>query len=254
MSRAMVPALFLLLLVAATASAGPNAGGTLVVHDVGLDASCDEALPDPTECSQIDNEVPAGPPALCPYYYWRVYAAFPEGSSPRLKSLCLGAAFDPTVAVLAGGLIDPINDFEITEGGWPTVSGGGAGIGFGAVQTGVLTPCYWFAGYSYDVGQTGLWTIVPHPSQPMVFADDAFPANEDPIVGLGSLGFGQPGFTPCPGDAGACCLASGECEMLLETECVEQGGEFVGGSCEIVTCGSTPVDETSWGQIKREYR
>ena len=61
-------------------TAGPNEGGTLVVHDTGLAYSGDPG-PYPTAapaCAEIDAEGPANAPFL-----WKVYAAFPLASSVR---------------------------------------------------------------------------------------------------------------------------------------------------------------------------
>jgi hypothetical protein len=189
---------FLLLLaivgvISTAALAGPNSLGTLVVHDMGLNASC-EMGPAPASCETIDNQLPVGPPASCGAYYWKVYAAFLPSASPRLKALSWAASFPADVSVVAAGLPDPVLDFEIVDAGWPTTSGAGLGISFGVVKTGVLNECYWFAGYGYG----GTWRLIPHPVHGAVFIDDASPANEDPIVALGSLGFGVPGSTPCP--------------------------------------------------------
>ncbi len=54
---------------------------------------------------------------------------------------------------------------------------------------------------------------------------------------------------------GACCLASGECMVLPEVECIAQGGDYYGDNvpCDPNPCPIVPVEESSWGQIKSRY-
>jgi hypothetical protein len=282
-------ALAVLALVSAPALAGPNANGTLVVHDTGLVYTTDstEYPSDAPMCENVDNQIDLGA-----FGVWKVYAAFPENASPRLKALVMGEQFNATTYVLAGGLPDPVNDFEITQNGWPLTSGGGVGISFGTVKTTLMVECYWLGGYSYG----GSWAVAPHPTQAMVFVDDSVPPLEDPIVGLGSLGFGEAGFTPCPvgPQEGACCFADGSCQLLFadaclgaggivfggpcdpnpcpppppegaccfgpdcvittQSLCIAQGGVWYDGPCDPNPCPPVPVEETTWGAIKANYR
>jgi hypothetical protein len=230
-----------LLLAPLAARGGPNQGGTLVVHDTNL-TYCDDLgefpSPAPT-CAGVDNQLPTGqPPPGSMGWIWKVYAAFPELSAPRLKALPMGATFPADVIVLGGGLPDPSLDFEITQGGWPAVSGGGAGISFGVTQTDPVVECYWFAGYSYD--SPTAWSLALHPTQEMFFVDDSSPPLEDPIAALGSIGFGQPGDTPCPQaqETGACCVGDSECRILTPEECAQLCGVYLGPDydCEPNPC------------------
>lgn len=284
-------ALAVLALVSAPAFAGPNAGGTLVVHDTGLAYTTDSSSYPSTapECAGVDN-MGAGDGS---WLVWKVYAAFPGNASPRLKALVLGGTFNASTYLLAGGLPDPANDFEITQNGWPLTSGGGVGISFAVVKTALMNEVYWLGGYSYG----GSWNVAPHPTQPMVFVDDAVPPVEDPITALGSIGFGAAGQTPCPPDApepGACCFADGSCALLLpdaclgaggvvfgglcdpnpcpppppqgaccfgsdcvittQSLCIAQGGVWYDGPCDPTPCPIVPVEETTWGAIKANYR
>jgi hypothetical protein len=289
-------ALAVLALVSAPAMAGPNANGTLLAHDTGLAYTVDSTSypSDPPVCGENGGTVDAQID-LDFIGVWKIYAAFPDGSSPRLKALPMGATFSAQVFVVAGGLPDPVNDFEVPQGGWPTVSGGGTGVSFGVVKTALMNECYWFGGYGY--GAPGVFQIAPHPVQPMLFIDDSVPPQEDPIVALGSLGFGQEGNIACPGTGpveGACCFPNGDCQLLLPDACLGAGGAVVGGPCDPnpcpipqegaccveedcfiytesaciaaggqflgvgVSCDPNPcvipVEETSWGQIKANYR
>lgn len=288
-------ALAVLALASAPAFAGPNAGGTLVVHDTGLVYTVDSTSYPSTapECGAVDANIPleftmAG-------WVWKVYAAFPPAASPRLKALALGEQFDASVIVLAGGLPDPVGDFDIPQGGWPTTSGGADGISFGTTKTDLMVEVYWFGGYAY--GGTGLFSATPHPIEGnRFFIDDSTPPQSDPIEGYSSIGFGVDGVPICPDipQEGACCFTNGTCQMLFADACVAAGGSFYGGVCDPNPCppppvesacclngvctittetlclgaGGTwlpdtacdpnpcviPVEETSWGQIKANYR
>jgi len=232
----------LLVLLAGPAQAGPNAGGTLVAHDTGLVLSSEPGLsypsPAPAQCpSSIDAELPLGLPGEDAGWVWKVYAVFPTGSSPRLKAFCMGSAFPANVLVAEGGLPDPVSDFEIPQGGWPTTSGGGVGISFWNIKTDLINEVYWFGGYAY--GGAAEWSITAHPVQQMIFVDDSMPPLEDLIVGLGSIGFGMAGQVVCPEAQpvpGACCFADGHCEMQLPDVCAEAGGTYYGGECQSVSC------------------
>jgi len=290
-------ALAVLALACAPALAGPNAGGTLVVQDTGLAYTVDSTsypstAPDPACEGTIDAQIPVE--FTLAGWVWKIYAAFPATATPRLKALAVGEQFGADVFVLAGGLPDPVADFDIPQGGWPTTSGGGDGISFGVAKTAYMAEIYWFGGYGYD---GGVFATAPHPSQPMLFVDDSVPPVEDAIVGLSSIGFGSGiGVVVCPTvpHEGACCFTDGTCQMLFADACVAAGGTVyqgacdpnpcppppptaaccIGESCSIVTeslcvgAGGTwypgitcdpnpciiPVQETTWGQIKANYR
>ena len=235
--------LFVSALVASAAAtvshAGPNERGMLLVHDTGLVYTEEEGgPPGPSEapaCNLADDELPAGPPADGYGYVWKVYAAFPPGSSPRLKAVAFGAEFPPSVKVLAGGVPDEEFDFQLPAAGWPAVSGGGVQVSFLQLKTEEVAECYWLAGF----GSSGRWALSRHPSQLNMFADDSIPPIEDQILGLGAIGFGQPGVTHCPGEVlfGACCYADGSCRLAEEPACVEGEGIFRGVD---FTCSPDP--------------
>jgi hypothetical protein len=292
-------ALAVLALASAPAFAGPNDGGTLVVHDTGLAYTVDSASypSDAPECAGHDVNIPLEMGTDTAGWVWKVYAAFPLQNSPRVKALALSEAFDATVIVLGGGLPDPVGDFDIPQGGWPLTTGGADGISFGTVKTTSMVEVYWFGGYAY--GGTGLFAAAPHPNPDnRFFIDDSVPPVQDPIVGYGSVGFGIDGVEGCPAlpVEGACCFTDGHCEMLLADACIAAGGSVYGGPCDPNPCppppveaacclpdGSTciiatqdaclsvngewlegqtcepnpcviPVEETTWGQIKANYR
>ena len=210
-----------------------NEGGVLVVHDTGLTYTTDSndyPSDPPPSCDDIDNAAPVGVPSV-----WKVYAAFPDENFPRLKALTFGETFDPgTVFILGAGLPNAM-DFEIAQNGWPNTPGGGVGISFYQTLTGRISEVYWFGGYGY---QGSVWSTAPHPVQATEFADDYTPPHVVPIEGLGSIGFGIAGETPCGSQtpSGACCFASGACMLLPSSNCTALGGVFVDGSCTPNPC------------------
>lgn len=264
---------------ASMASAGPNAGGILVVHDTGVGFSSDTPLPPvtapPGSCRQVDNTSDLGIPEGNSGRIWKVYAAFPTGSSPRLMAVSWGEGLssngDGYVYIQAAGLPDPVSDFEVTWGGWPNTDGGNIGQTFtGGAKLTTITELYWFAGYGN--GGTGadpqMFCVQPTSGcrgclqsgetsmSGGTFADDSVPAQTDPVAGWGCLGFGQAGSTPCPPERGACCESVGTCTLVYETGCTSPTaiwhGEWV--SCDPDPCAAVPVEETSWGRIKDTYR
>lgn len=209
----------------------------LVVHDAGLTCTADggppPASPAPT-CASVDHGLPRGLPPFAEGYVWKVYAAFPQSSSPRLKALCFGAIFPPEVTVLAGGAEDDV--FELPTAGWPHYSGYGVMMSFLNRRTDTMVECYWLAGY----GDGGEWQLIRHPTRMNVFVDDTVPPIVDQIMALGSIGFGEPGGTYCPDDVhiGACCFADGGCTILEEPVCTTSGAMFrgVGFACDPDPC------------------
>jgi hypothetical protein len=58
---------------------------------------------------------------------------------------------------------------------------------------------------------------------------------------------------PCP-QPGACCMADGTCYIALQDVCEGAGDTFEGGPCDPNPCEVIPVEETTWGSIKADYR
>lgn len=52
---------------------------------------------------------------------------------------------------------------------------------------------------------------------------------------------------------GACCFGP-DCVILAEGACAQQGGVWYGGPCDPNPCPPVPVEESSWGAIKNQYR
>jgi hypothetical protein len=227
---------------ASVAMAGPNAGGVLVVHDIGCGGTCTDTpgwqdlYPPPADCAGVDNQCDLGGSSV-----WRVYAVFPQASSPRLASAAWGVALDlppvgSGVSIQAWGLANP-GDLEVNDGIlWP--DGGGLGEAFTAgTRTETITELYWFAGYGYaGTGAGPTFCTTAWSGHPAVFVDDASIPNEDPIAGFGCLGFGHAGYTPCPAEPanGSCCAHDGSCTVTTAVAC--SGVWVEGGVCVPNVC------------------
>lgn len=218
-----------------TVSAGPNAGGTLIISlsegwaqslDVdGCDAS---GLPD---CESAITNAPAGTTPVMLH----VLAAFhlPGG---RLSGVVWGVGYDPEqVSITDHG---PCGDFELSDANWPA-SGSGTAITWFSPQVDRLVPVYWFAAYGDDGAALNLG---PHPRHGGQFGDDSIPSMLDEIAGFGSMGFGvNPGSVVCPVPTGACCYPDGTCEITTAPAC---GGVYQGDE---VACDPNPCPDTITG-------
>lgn len=201
------PSSLLPLNIAVPALAGPNAGGTIFCHDaseawtIDLSTYCGVGVA-PASCTAADPEID-GASGTGPMV-WQVYAAFPDGSSPRLKAMTFGIHYDDPIQLVARG---PCLDFDSpcpmwgcdTPGpGWPGSDSGDALV-WQDTPTAALIEVYWFAGYNYGgVPATFSLRDNPDPGYGGQFADDSQPAQLDPIAGYGSIGFDQPGEVACP--------------------------------------------------------
>jgi len=261
MSRATVVAVVFLML-SGVAAAGPNAGGTIFVHDPGLryqgygQAYCSMGTP-PASCESAVTQLDGNDDSP---WVWKVYAAFKPCTLPRLKALDFSISYnawpgDPNgIVILDHGacIADTPHEGEYPDYGWPG-SGTGDVLVFQYTQTTRLVEMYWFAGYAYH-GGAGYFRLAPgrYGGQ---FADDSVPALLDPIAGYGALGFNQPGTLTCPSAEaeGACCVGS-DCWMKCEIDCQ---GTFLGpgtpcdpnpcehhvGACCIPICLCAIMDE-----------
>ncbi len=219
----------------ATVSAGPNAGGTLIVHNPDLAYTSDTsdycgALP-LSSCANAVSEIDgSGPDAI---KVWKVYAAFPSGSSPRLKGVSFGVTYPGNVRVACQGY-GSCADQDFPDDAWPG-SGSGDAVIWDSAQTTILVECYWFAGYVS--GGSGTCTLGPNPTLGGNFTDDAVPPNVDPIAAYGAMGFEIGGTDPCPGPGGACCFPDGTCIIYTARVCAAEGGSYQGDN---TTCRPNP--------------
>jgi hypothetical protein len=249
---------------AAAAKAGPNEFGVLFVHNTGTTFTASPVFgPDPADCSSasINTQMPLWDGVTPPVpvsIYWKVYAAFPAWSSPRLKSVGWGtqfpeAATSPTsyVHVTDGDRVPPETSatvFFVGGHGFPTVSGGTVGQSFvPGARTTLVTPLFMFWGWGYgNTPEYPTWRLVPKTGDDN-FGDDNIPVHTDQIAGYGSLDFGVPGWVPCEASSdipGACCnLAVGMpgCHISNEVGC-RAPFTWLGADvpCNVETCPVPP--------------
>ena len=241
--RTLLLVLGALLCGASATMAGPNAGGVLWVHDLGIIDSQTPPPPPwakPSNCGAVDNNavvytaLPSNPWSQM----WKVYAAFPGGSSPRLRTACWRTEFSEAagspysfVSINSSACRVPDEDgagtdFFIGDLGFPTASGGQIGQFFPTgPRTSLVTTLFIFGGYGYNAGgahAAPIWATAQY-SDPAYcfFGDDAVPVNLDPIMGYSTLGFGAAGNTACPLlPTGACCnSATGACTITTQVLC-----------------------------------
>lgn len=204
------------------AIAGPNSGGTLILHLCNWGGECtyewgyplcesaDEHL---QQCEDAEVQNDPGFPGR-----FFAYAAFPEGSSPRLSRVAFGVDHsweEPYEWFFLEAV--PCADQEITTAGWPE-AGEGVILSWDTPRTDILPVLYTFWGYVYYATPGSFW-LTPHPTEGGWFEDDSQPPLRDGVVGYGRMGFGEPGELPCPD---------------VPTGATEQGD--------------------SWGRIKARYR
>lgn len=230
----------LLVALPETGHAGPNAGGTLILHyrPIALRYWIPCGLSQITRC---EDAVTSGTESDgCAVYF--ALAAFPTGSSPRLTETSFGITYTSGVFLGCGhegASWARCGDVAALTDSWPA-SGSGAVITWNTAQTGTLTEVAAFAGYYYSGYSSGdSFCLTPHPVLGGTFRDDSNPPLVDPIADFGCLGFGStPGYLPCPAPVGACCFPSGECALEGQELCLDDGGSFqgVGTLCEPNPC------------------
>jgi len=246
--KRLLMATMALAMAGGAAYAGPNAGGTLILHanttivyTTDVEDYCGSGTGGSQGglvlCADAVNHVEGAGTVV-----FFAIGAFPDGSSPRVSGLVFGVNYPSQIALVAQG---SCADFELATGGWPA-SGEGTAITWNTTQQAQLVEAYWFAGYNYYSPDPHVFALGLHPTQGGDFGDDAVPANLDPIQGFGSLGFDAPGFTPCPTGGptpGACCLPNfGGCVILSGDECAAAGGAYLGdgSDCDPDPCPIAP--------------
>ncbi|MFN8548385.1 MAG: hypothetical protein U0527_10620 [Candidatus Eisenbacteria bacterium] len=231
----------LALACAGSAVAGPNAGGTLILHTnpslvycQGLTYCGQIGI---TSCDQAITRHDGGDPTV-----FFALAAFPAAASPRLQGIVFSLQYDSAqMAVIDYG---QCGDFELHSNDWPGPNSY-TGITWNTAQTQHLVGVCWFVAYSYDPQMPTSFGMYGSRGSNCCFADDSVPAKTDQIAAFGELGFNQPGVLPCP-DAppplGACCLGC-SCAVVQQTECDAMGGTFMGPntSCSPNICGAPPA-------------
>jgi len=235
------------------ASAGPNASGTLLVHatevvycadDGGMCAGYRDNAP-LASCEGVDsNTAQSSVPGV-----WIVLAVFDTPANPRVSGVVFGVDYDANQTFISA--IESCGDFELSTDDWPSPLSGTA-VTWTAPELDHLIPVYAFAGYHYYATDLS-FDLTPHPTQGSVFADDAVPANIDPIVALGSLGFNDnPGSAPCAviEEFGACCLPDDcICVVVDEVVCYDRGGNYEGDGtvCDPNPCSCPAIGACCFG-------
>lgn len=225
-----------------TVLAGPNRGGTLILHV------------NPSVVYTIDSNTYCGASALgaCkeanPATYGSAFtlayvlAAFHPATFPELGGVSFGIGYpSPPIVLDAWGAC---GEFYLQDDHWPS-SGSGVVVSFTTARTTHITECFWFAAYNYHAGTpSGSLCLIPHPQIGAKFADGSVPAILDPIAGLGCLGFDEPGIAPCPEfpvPIGACCLPEyGGCVVATADECSLANGKYGGDDTD---CNPDPCPE-----------
>lgn len=185
-----------LVIAASSSLAGPNAGGTLVLHantaltySTGTSYCGQGGL---SFCSQADVSVDADPEVTTVFF---VYAAFSATASPRLQAVTFGVDYDDEDFELVSE--GHCADFALPTDDWPDPSSGTA-LAWYSAETETLVEIAWFAGYAMSE-QTTSFELTEHPTQGANFADDSVPAVVDTVADFGHLGIGVAGYRPCPG-------------------------------------------------------
>jgi hypothetical protein len=201
----LIPAAF--LLAPATSWSGPNAGGVLILHALPgvVESHCGFSNID--SCNDANVRMEGGSAVNA----W-VLAAFPSAGSPRLAGVVFGLHYDENQVFVMD--YQACGDFELHDNGWPDPDTGIA-ITWNEAQTEHLVELLWLSAYGV-IDLPGTLDTRGHPQGGGAFADDAIPANIDPIADYGRLGFGTDGYLPCP--------------------------------------DATPVMTTTWGSMKSTYR
>ena len=200
-SRLSLAALLAVAAVTSGAWAGPNAGGTLVVHALeGVAFTSDNqgyCQPPPNaggswlqSCDEVVATLPdAGTPTV-----WVVYSVFSDNNFPALAGVEFGVSYSPGLTILDWG---SCADFESAMPIWPA-SGTGTIVSWVTERPERIVETYWFAGYAYSVATGLTFAVAPHPLNGGHFSDRSPAPVLDDIADYGRLGFGTEGYVPCP--------------------------------------------------------
>lgn len=203
-----------LVLCAGTATAGPNEGGTLILHanpeivySPSLEycgasgiGSCEEAL----------TRVPADPDVYTVFF---AFAAFPSDGTPSMTGVTFGIQYDAQELIVAG--TGTCAQWDLHTEDWP-LPGSGTAMTWFSPQRHHLVELQWFSAYVLSDAAATTFALSEHPTQGGSFGSD-YPGPVDEIADYGELGFGTDGYLPCPD-------------------------------------GPVPADEGSWGSLKGIFR
>lgn len=256
-----------LFAISSAVSAGSNQGVVMMVHGNinGLETNGDifGSIPVPSNCEDYSTEAT---PDAGGVEWFQILVVSPPQNTPNFSTIAFGipSSYDDLAYIASFGPISPggpLIPLPIYTSGWPNGPGSkGAAISWApGCFTEPVQPVFYFGCYSYSYGYVALGA---HPVQGGVVVDCTADPQMDEFVGYPIFGVGgyQGLNPPCPGDPpptpGACCFGP-TCVMILQTECVDQGGDWNGGDCgpnnEPCEQG-TPILQTTWGSIKHIYQ
>ncbi|MBD3161691.1 MAG: hypothetical protein GF346_05490 [Candidatus Eisenbacteria bacterium] len=229
------------LVAAGPVTAGKNAGGALVVHCYdqpifsGFQPCVD--FDDPGNC--MDARTQSNRPETEREVVW-LLAAFHDLADPGVRVIYFGLEHNlPPGSITDWGLCGPGGSIEVPDGGWPhEPETAGNSIGFSESITGdLLFPFYWFYAYGFEDAYLG--TGINPTGGYAAFVSDDDPGVLDEIHRFGTVRWYEPGENECPvaGGFGACCFDTGECRLILDLDCWDLGGHFLGAE---IDCDPNP--------------
>lgn len=244
MKRVLLGLALLGLAVGASADPTNLAGGVLIAHyEAALTLS--EPPPEgvcaayaPFAITTAEEQVNRIDTATYVMADWFIIAAWEED-----KEFCgvqFGFdAYDPGIftPVYYGACFPPTGGLEIPSGGWPGPEEGIAFVVTGDPWAGNYVPVYWFIGYAYGYGASGVMQLIPDPTvaEPFGGTGNCASPPEKWDAALGGMGINTDGTyvapTPPPPPEGACCLGT-DCIILSEEDCLAAGGEWLGEGTE----------------------
>ncbi len=153
----------------------------------------------------------------------------------------LGDFYGPAFSFAEAFPCFPDEGLEIPTANWPGPLEGTAFVTTTQSWMGNWVPVYFFGGYAYDYQSPQLMALdVDPPTGFIGFGNCASPPAQYE-VGMdqrGAMGINGDGIVPIfeEPEPEACCFETGECELLLEPDCLAQGGVYYGGPCEPNPC------------------
>lgn len=237
MNRRTVLAIALLsVLYSASAHAGRNANGALIVHTNDAiiynprTSYCGSGYDDPGTCEDAGTRTDH--PLEDSYAVVWFIAAFPDDSAPAVTTVQFGIRHN-----LPSPDYCPYWNFcgpfphELPDENWPFGDGHCAGnvITFYRPVFDNLFPIYWFAPIG-SLPNSYVGTFWYPTTGEAKFVDDSQPPVEDLCERFGLVRWGAPGYNECPGEplSPACCFSDSTCMTLPEEDCIDLGGDPLG--------------------------
>jgi hypothetical protein len=205
----------LLALAAGAVLAGPNEGILLMVHGVPPEEDARNCEV-PETCEELTSNTQ---PNVLGIEWFLVVMVSPPENEPNFNTIWFTIGdYDSQYLYIAftGPCHQDLDPLEVSAGGWPMPNSGTGVTWVPHCLTSHIEPVYYIGTYIYAPGVIHFGDF--YGSSPFVSSCED-PPTEDPIAGFASMGFGgEPGSNP---------------------ECPEP---------------PTPIDERTWGRIKKMYR